>query len=178
MPATIETIRQRMAKVAEMLKRGTPGEKKAAQARLQEMLRHYGLTIEEVTTEKKDLCHFRYYRRNMRDLLVHLTWVVTGSYETFIMKCARCALDIELTKAQEQELRAFWKTFAPLYKKERKRLEWQIFIAFLAQHGLEPPPPRERKTGSTRLTDEEIAQIRGIMCGMTGPVAHPRRQLK
>ena len=128
---------KRLRKVEALAKAGaTPGERLAAQTRLESALEAKGLTLADIQVTKTRNVVMRYRTIYERKLLVRICYML-GIASTGVLGTARDRqlVAIDATKAQEVDLKAMF----AFYKKAFANEIEVLMTAFVHRHSLYPP---------------------------------------
>lgn len=160
-----------LLKLKALAERGEGGEKLNAEAMLEKLMREYGYSAQELESEEKNECIFRYRTSREKWLLWQIIYKVTDENSTPFFKRgkeqnkARSVLTVE----QQMEVELLFDFYRRLYKKEEK----SFYGAFIQKHGLfgklrDEEPPME-------LSIEERRKQAAIAAGMDD--ASPNKQI-
>ena len=138
-----EEMQVRLAKLVEMVKRGTPNEQIAAKGILDKLCTKYGLTIDELFDEKMEPCEF-YIKASMRVFFYQLWASVFGQTQRLIAIRAYCAGPRQLrmvcmmTKAEYADFERLWDWHWQNFTKERRRLRKLFMNVYVMKYNLYP----------------------------------------
>lgn len=161
-----------LLKLKTLAERGEGGEKINAEEALKRLMVRYGYTVEELESEEKIECTFRYRTKRERQLLFQIIYKVTNVRDVSFFKRgneqnkARSFLTIE----QQMEVELLFDFYKKLYAKE----EQSLFSAFVHKHRIfrelmDDEEPME-------ISSEERRKLARIASGLDD--ATPYRQIE
>lgn len=121
-----ESLREKLRKLSELAEVGIDGERMAAKNRLLKLLRDNNLTIDDISSEVKELRWLKVRRGpQAKQLMIQFYFMVTGESRCEFREY-RSELGFVITKSQAAEMETYYSVLAPALKKE---IEKSIDIA-------------------------------------------------
>jgi hypothetical protein len=166
-------------KLQELAKRGSDGEREAAQAALNKVLRKYDITLTDLDDEQENDYRFNYHGDEELKILSQIAYKVIGErghvhplvYTASNRRC-RKAVDISCTEAQRIEIEFLFTFYTNLYKKEKEFFQ----LAFIQKHRLFPETPTDDGADDgSRFSNEELNKIFTMVDGLSD--AQPNKLL-
>lgn len=162
----MDTIVNRLKKIAMLAKRGVAGEQENAVRMLDDLLHQHGLTLEDVLdsgSEKKEYT-ISYKTRWEKRLLFQIYGKVTGKNAVdFRRQRGATKLMFTLTATQHIDFMMMYDAYRPALEEEMKTL----FTAFLSKHDIFPPHNDcEKGSGNSRYSPEELKRIFQMSAGL------------
>lgn len=173
----MDAIRQRLAKILTLAKRGVGGEKKNAESILRRELKKYGLTIDDIDSEtsfnKVSRRGYRYKTVEESRLLMQCLSSIVNLHKIEVWKRKKKReLVLELSTLDHMELESMFVYYRRLYAHEKDVL----FKAFMQKHALYP---RESEDDGQEMSREEIIRILDMMNSLKqSNYVSTRRQLE
>ncbi|HML73351.1 MAG TPA: hypothetical protein PKB02_02525 [Anaerohalosphaeraceae bacterium] len=173
----MDAIRQRLAKILMLAKRGVGGEKKNAENILRRELQKYGLTIDDIdsphTFSKPVWREYRYKTVEESRLLMQcLSSIVNLKKINVYKRRKKRELLLELSTLDHMELESMFVYYRRLYAHEKDVL----FKAFMQKHALYP---RDSEDDGQEMSREEIRQLVDVMNSLKqSNYVSTRRQLE
>lgn len=155
-----DELLEKIKAVKALAERGVDGEKESAQATLARLMEKYGVTDEELETERVQTAWFRYRDEFESRILRQVIYMVTGKVSfgcvgTYTNR-TRKKRGVDCTAAERLEIEANYSFFLAAAKKEL-----EIFLtAFASKNRLYPSPEKDtlRSSDDRELTPEERAR--------------------
>ena len=166
----VETIREKLHKVLNLMERGEEGEQIAAAKILEKQLKKYGITVEDLMQkEEKRIMWFKFGNKEEKRIIFQIYCKVTGihgefSYQKHYRNTMTCGL--LLTKAQYIEMEDLVPLFLKQYRKEIIRVKNAVLSAFINKHQLVGEANDDDEPTSSSLSEEDLNMIMGLMRGM------------
>lgn len=157
-----------LKKLKALAEAGIGGEKINAQKKLDELIKKYNISEEDLTDDILIDCEFTYHGKTEKRLLNQIIYKVTnernnsyGFVYTYSERICRTKRGCRATKAQKIEIEFLFDFYKKLYKKE----EELFLIAFIQKHELfgelkDGEQPQER-------SEEEILKLGLFASGMS-----------
>lgn len=105
---TNDQIKERIRKVLALAQQGDGGEMETAKIQLAAMLEKYGLRLEDIASDKRETCHFKYKNVDERRLLIAILFNTFGSDAEFIQHATYCAANktvrVDLTQVEKIDI--------------------------------------------------------------------------
>lgn len=151
-----DTIRERLHKIKALHDAATtPGEREAAENRLNALLDEYDLSIEDLTEPAKQDYEFRYHNSWQRMLLRQIVAHVTGDHSPkafyFGSKQPSTRLWFELTPAQAIDVETLYQFYWHAFEEE----VYDFMAAFIHKHDL-AVAAEESEGERPQMTPEEL----------------------
>ena len=132
-------IKERLLKMYALATKGVDGERDAAQRLLDENLKKYGLTIEDLIKDTKDevkIYWFKVKDRYQRKLLCQLYGAFIAKTQTYTSYGSGGKFDIgfKVTKNQYVELSLMFDFYQNQWKNELEKQKELMFTAFISKH--------------------------------------------
>jgi hypothetical protein len=154
------------------------GERSAASKALNSKLKKLGITIDDLHDEQRNYVAFNYSGEQHRVLLLHIYAMITNSsrIENKTWRVGnRSFLSLNLTPAQEIEMKRLVPVYVKAFRKERK-LQGEAFLkAFICRNGLIPETYDD--DGEMDIKGEELDRVLNLARAMD-PVQIPRKQIE
>jgi len=160
-----------LLKLKALAERGEGGEKINAEETLKRLMVRYGYTAEELESEEKVECVFRYRTIRERKLLLQILLKVTNESDVSFFKRGKEQNKARsmLTAEQSMEVEMLFDFYRHLYVKEENTL----FVAFVQKHNLFKVMDEDDEP--TEVSKEEWKKIAAMASGMDD--ASPHRQI-
>jgi hypothetical protein len=133
------TIIDKLKKIQALAERGIGGEKDTAQRMLDELLKKYDLTIDQLTSEEKERCYFNYRTAEERLVLLQCLGFVCDdgtSQVSFYTLRAKKRLAFNLTETQRVHLTELYKFHKENIRKEFKEFKKAFSAAYMNKHAI------------------------------------------
>ncbi len=140
-------------KIKALADKGIEGEKENAQKILNSLLKKYNITVESLETEELHWCKFDVTKVERR-LLDQIAYSVTADFDLSIVNGITY---LELTKAQEVEVRFKFSFYNNLYKKELEL----FYHAFIHKNDIYNKDPKNT-VDPNEFTEEEKERRRRV----------------
>jgi hypothetical protein len=159
-------------KLRELALHGSDGEREAAQATLDKILKKYDLSLNDIDDEQQMEYRFKYHGEEERRLLRQISNKVFNEkghvqslyYSSSGRKCSN-TVAITCTKAQYIEIEALFDFYKRLYEKEKEL----FFIVFVHKHKLFDDKVDDNDSD---ISDEDILRMRFMMAGLSDNKPH------
>lgn len=155
------SLRDKLRKVLAIAQSGQAGEREAAQNLLRNLLRHHGLTVEDLTDESSEVHYFKVGRNaDMKELICQIYFMVTDTHnaKVWTSKCHPGCVGLEVTKMQAADIETYYSVLGPAMKLEMRRLRRNMRDAFFLKNGLFAAS----KAPDSQFTPEEIEHMRQV----------------
>lgn len=170
-------INSRLKKVYELALHGVGGEKETAKEILDNLLKKYALSFDDLSDEVIKNYTFEYHGQTQKTLLRQIIYKVTNSKKSCHDLCwthsgrtCRTQLGADCTEAQKAEIEFLFDFYNRLYEKEVKF----FLTAFIQKHKLFGDLQDEEK--GTTLSHEEYLKISLLMEGLSD--SSPLKQIE
>lgn len=164
-----------LRKLRALAKRGVGGERQNAQKKIDELMKKYNISDEELEDEAVELYHFKFSGKREEALLTQIMYKVcdkTDNIYNFVYgksgRTVRSELGCECTLAQRIEIDFLFEFYKRLYKRE----EELFYHAFVQKHHL------FGTSGGGKENDislDELMRIAQLMSGLSNET--PLRQI-
>lgn len=165
----MERITDKLKKLLALAERGCGGEAENARRLLENNLRKYGLTLEDICENKTYVRTFKYRSKEERTLIIQVFLSVIGSKsESFLeatYNASRKTIYISLTDLQYAEISSMVDFFKAQFNKERKRFLKDFMAAFVDKHHIYDITPDEREDNED-IDLERLSRIMQMSMGM------------
>lgn len=169
----MERITDKLRKLLALAERGFGGEAENARRLLEEQLKKYGLTLEDLLDEGKKKRAFKYRNKDEMKLICHVFLAVLGSKNEEFREATYCSsakrIDIELTDLQFAEISDMVGFYKKQFNKEKKRLMSEMFSAFISKHNLydcDPSDEMRERADEQKIDRERLWRILTLSAGM------------
>ena len=129
-----------MKKLLALAERGEGGEADNARRILSRLLTTYGLTLEDLASDKRKRREFAYKLKDERFLFAMIVTNLFGSkseiFQTATFNTKQKIIYVDLTDIEYIDLSNMWTFFRPLFNRERDRLLSDATSAFIMKHCL------------------------------------------
>lgn len=157
-----DTIKQRLLKIKSLAERGEIHEAEIARRKLEEGLKRYGLSLEDLNGTVRKRYDYKYRFTWEAQLLVQLGYMVTEIEESFaydlngkqIQK-----LGFDFSRAEKAEFDWLW----DYYRKEYKKDLDSLFVAFVHKHRMFGPATSNNQQ---KVSREKMARMTAMMLGL------------
>lgn len=159
-----ENKAQLLQKIKALAEQGVGGEKESAQKILDQLMKKYGISEEDLLEEKVALEWFRYKDYLEKRLLDQIIYMVMGDVDTYKKSGGRHKLvGVYCTVYKKIEIEANYEFFKNAFINEFKI----FYVAFCNKNRLFPPEEIVNKTSSKdKLSKVEAFKIQAMMNGM------------
>ena len=176
-----ESVRERLRKIAALAKQGYEGEAKAASLLLEKQLEKYGLTLEDVLDEVKKRREVRYTNilefRLLANTLANHFSTDSAEVESARWLKRKKKLSMEMTDADYADFSAEWEYYRGLFKRERKRQEEALIIAFVNKYDLFDKSKDNEDKPAKELSKEDLEILRKAIILQMGIDANPYHKM-
>lgn len=160
--------KERIKKLRALALRGVGGEKEQAQAILDELLKKYDLTLDDIDDEEIKSFDLEFHGKEQMQILIQTVYKVTNETGrcnflayTGSGRACRTKLRAYCTEAQKHEITFLFEFYTRLFEKDRAML----LKAFIQKHKIFG----ELKEGeeATVISDSDYMKMQWLMCGMS-----------
>lgn len=167
----MERITDKLKKLLALAERGCGGEAENARRLLEEQLKKYGLTLEDLYENKTSRRIFKYRNKEERKIIVQVFLSVLGSkseaFKASTYNASKKTIYIDLTDLEYAEISDMVAFFKSQFNKEKKRLMKDILYAFVKKHKIFDCTPNDDDKASDKGIDlEELMRILSLSNGM------------
>lgn len=160
----MEKITDKLKKLLALAERGYGGEAENARRLLEEHLRKYGMTLEDICENKVYRREFKYRNKEERTIIIQVFVSVLGSkskaFEESTYIASKKTLYIDLTDLEYAEISDMVVFFKSQFNKEKKRLMKDILHAFVNKHNIFDRSPNDEDKASDKEIDlKELMRI-------------------
>lgn len=160
----MERITDKLKKLLALSERGYGGEAENARRLLEEHLRKYGMTLEDICDNKTMRRTFKYRNKEERSIIIQVFLSVLGSkseaFNESTYNASKKAIYIDLTDLEYAEISDMVTFFKSQFNKEKKRLMKDILHAFVNKHNIfDCTPNDEDRERDTEIDFEELMRI-------------------
>lgn len=156
-----ESLLDKLRKVLAIAQSGEAGERDAAKNLLDRLLADNGLTMDDLSDNRKEKIWLKLRRApEMRSLMLQIYFMVSGESHVEYWECkATQEVAFMLTKIQAAQMRELYSVYAPALEKELKKARDVATRAFLLKNdiGSGKVPESDRK-----LTPEEMRELLAV----------------
>lgn len=160
-----ETVISRLRKIRTLAERGETGEAEAARRLLEQQLSKYGLTLEDLASEKRKLRTFKYSNKRELQLLAHVLYNQFGTKsevgKNSTYNSSRKVMMTEMTDLEYADFAPLWDYYRKNFKREIQKLEKDFLHAFIVKFRLFDISEKEETESKQKneLSYEEIKRI-------------------
>lgn len=170
---TNDQIKERIRKVLALAQQGDGGEMESAKIQLAAMLEKYGLRLEDITSEERWECEFKYRNKDEMHILIGVLYNTFGS-DSNTVKEARISrhykvIKVNLTEIERIDISNAYEYYRKAYAREKRAMLKAIFPAFVNKHALFDIAEHKDERPSRELSPDELLRILTIMRGMESP---------
>jgi hypothetical protein len=178
----LETVKQKLKKIATLAQRGVGGEKENAKRLLQQWLDKYHLTLDDIAEkppqESEQLYWFGFSSLAERDVLFACYCRALNTSDIHYYRGTKRRVAFRLGKLDYLELQSLWEHFRPLFRKEFKKQADRLGTAFCWKHNLSSSTPSENTSEREPLSQAEVNALVAMMRGLQDTnYVSTRRQL-
>ncbi len=168
--------KERLKKIYALALAGVDGEKTAAKAILDKLLKKYDLDLSDLDEDKINDYVLEFHGKEQEQLLIQCIYKVTNKTDAYYHlkykksgRACRTQLKVYCTKAEKAEILFLFDFYKRLWEKERAAL----LVAFIQKHSLFGNAGKGEP--SKRYTDDELKKIFALMNGLSDD--QPLKQL-
>lgn len=167
----MERITDKLKKLLALAERGCGEEAENARRLLEEHLRKYGMTLEDICENKTSRRTFKYRNKEERTIIIQVFLSVLGSkseaFKGATYNASKKTIYIDLTDLEYAEISDMVAFFKSQFNKEKKRLMKDILYAFVKKHNIFDCTPNDDDEASNKEIDlEELMRILSLSNGM------------
>lgn len=155
-------IHSRLKKLLNLAHHGIQGEKQNAQSLLATLMKKHGVTLDELTDEKKEMQWHKYTNPMQKKLLRQIMYCVTGEQDFYKSKQKKSHLGLNATASENLEINL---RFHLLSRALQKELEI-CYKAFVQVNHLFPENETTSAEDDDQLDMEEMKRLYFAMLGM------------
>lgn len=160
-----ESIVQRILKLQKLAEQGVGGEAENARAAIENIVRRYGLSLDEILSDNKKERHiWRVKTAREKHLFIQCLGVVTESWQPATLERGML-IGAELTKFEFAELSAMFDFHRANMEHEYKEMISSFEAAYFSKHQIFPATGIEDHQGSD-MSIEKAKRILAMMKGM------------
>lgn len=166
----MERITDKLKKLIALAERGCGGEAENARRLLEEHLRKYGMTLEDICENKTSRRTFKYRNKEERTIIIQVFLSVLGSkseaFKEATYNASKKTIYIDLTDLEYAEISDMVAFFKSQFNKEKKRLMKDILYAFVKKHNIFDCTPNDDEASNKEIDLEELMRILSLSNGM------------
>lgn len=167
----MKRITDKLKKLLALAERGCGGEAGNARRLLEEHLRKYGMTLEDICENKVYRRGFKYRNKEERTIIIQVFVSVLGSkseaFKKSTFNASKKTIYIDLTDLKYAEIADMVAFFKSQFNKEKKRLMKDVLHAFVNKHNIFDCTPNDDDKASDREVDfEELMRILSLSNSM------------
>ena len=165
----MDRIIEKLKKILALAERGERGEADNARRMLEVELRRYGLTMEDILTNKRTMRIFKYNSNEERQLFVQILVNYLGSKHETLKKSTYDKYQKEVyvvTDLEYVDLSGMYEFYKAQYRKERKTLLHDMIRAFVKKHNLYDSTPDESQPDGQKIDWDEWRRILALSSAM------------
>lgn len=160
----MDNIIDRLKKIQALALKGVPGgEREAAQALLEKLMKKYNVSLEDIEEKKISRKIFEFHGPEQEHLLMQTIYKVANTKEIYDLRNSKTGrlqknmIAVFCTEAQAVEIRFLFDFYSDLWEREKKAL----LSAFIQKHRIFG----ELKEGEkpSEISDEELAKMFSMM---------------
>ena len=154
-----------LKKLQALADRGVGGEKDAAKAKLDRLIKKYGIDMAELDDDREEPKEFRYHTKQERKLLLQLFYKIVPNWTEKLFTLSygagsKTTLGIYCTKAQAIQIEVEYDFYRQLWEEEQ-----EFFLnCFIQKHSIFSMNPKDAKEST--LTREEQMRMASIINGL------------
>lgn len=175
-----ESILEKLRKIARLAEMGYKGEAANARRVLEARLKEYGLTIEDVLTDRKTPREFKYSNKREFRLFLNVIASHFGSkseeFKTAYFCKSTKKIVVELTDIDFADFAPEWEYYRANFARELRKTEEAFIVAFVNKFDLFDKTPKEGENGK-ELNKDDLERIRRSLGLMRSIEADPYRKL-
>lgn len=157
-----EALIARLQGIKALADRGDAGERQLAQQKLEELLKKYKLSEDDISDDTQEYFDIRYYQPWEQLLLWQIGYMVLNSTESYGRKAAGRnrmlkVVVFKCTRAQFLEIEYLFSFYRELFQRELNML----LSAFIQKHALFGDP--DVASNGKKFTDEELSKMFAMM---------------
>lgn len=169
--------KQLLQKLKALAEQGIGGEKENAQKKLNELMKKFDISEEDISDELEQEYEFSYKGNREKALLRQIIYKVTDKKNNFYGfvytdsgRACKTKIGCKITKAQKIEIEYLFDFYKKLYQKEEKL----FFDAFIQKHQLFGTLKDGEKP--TKISLEELARLQAMAFAMSNE--QPLKQIE
>ena len=161
-----DTIKERLLKIYRLAEGGEDGEKDTAQRMLDEQLKKFGLTMDdliETQDEKQDIywfCCKDRYQRQLLEQIYAVFFVKSIKFSTYNSAKYKYHIGLKLSKSQHLEFSLMYDFYINQWKKELEKQKETLLMAFISKHKI-----ALRAANVSAMSPEELKKAKRV-CDM------------
>lgn len=158
----IESIKSKILKLHALAESGNTHEAKNAQAMLERWLSQYGMTLDEILSEKDELRWYQFKARSSweKKLLLQCYFMVKNAHEVSYKKRGE-AISFELTPYEFAEITNYYEWHRKQLGKELKEMQQNFVSAYIMKHGITSQDDGD--TPVKPMTQEDLERIKNVL---------------
>lgn len=170
----MENIKEKLRKIKALAERGYEGERKAAQEMLDNLLKKYNLTLDDIRSGEIKTHWFFYVNQLDRKLLFQIYSKVTDCHagiEYYNSKHRKRQIGFDITPLQAAEIKILQNIYRKAFREETEFL----LRAFIQKHKITPSPSQDNNSDDIDI--EELLRILSMVNNMKDVVI-PRSMIE
>ena len=161
----MENILQKLKKIKALADRGsTPHERSTARKLLEDLLKKYNMSMEDLITEEIQMFYFSFFTSTEKDLLFQIVGHITHTNRISWWKTKNTRkIGFKLTPLQAALVSDYWDAYREPLKKEIKKYIDTLFTAYVQKHRLFAPS-NGKSNGDSDPVDRDLllAMLRNL----------------
>lgn len=166
----MDRIIDKLKKLLALAERGEQGEAENARRMLEAELRHHGLTLDDIRSERKSIRILKYSSGEELTLVVQIILNYLGSkseaFKTSTYNSRKREIYIELSDMEYVDLSNMCDFYKKHYRKERKRLISDMIHAFVQKHHLFDSTPQDNPENDRSIDWDKLMRILALSSTM------------
>lgn len=163
-------ILEKLRKVAELASRGIGGEKENAQKLLNELLEKYNVSLDELHSDTKHRCRFKYHGKVEKNLLIQIIKLVCNRVAIYHTKGDGNEIWAEMTESQRVEVLVSFETHSEAVKKEMEL----FFSAYIHRNNLALDPDPNAPPPKSHMSLDELERMIKMMASIEPTAVNKR----
>lgn len=169
----MDSIIEKARKILALVEQGVDGEVQAAKIALEALLRKHGLTVADLSNEKRERREFSIRSRAERLVFSHclLNRFGRNSYvrsHSYTYRNDHRHVYADMTDIEYLDFKPFFEFHINRYRKELKKMQETVNVAYIHKNNLfDPNPDKGAETrGSNDVDMQELYRIMSVMNAM------------
>lgn len=165
-----DSIMEKLRKIKALAENGVGGEVIAAREALERLLKEYGLTLEELSDERRETYEFKYSDKReyslMMQVIVHMFGSNSEVFKTGFTRKGKKAVFLNMTKLEHIDFSSCWEYYRREWKRYLEKSLKELFSAYVLKFDLYDITPDPDDKPSKKADLETIMRIRMMSGGV------------
>jgi len=159
-----ERLFEKLRKIQALAERGNAGEKESAKNKLDQLLKEYGLTLDDITSSETEFAPFSYKNKLEKRLILQIhSHVVDSTTSSYYERKGSKKIEFKLTPSQSAEIKMLFSIYRKAFKKEVEML----FSAFVHKHNIFSSTKADTRDEEPDPIDfRELARLQQMIGGL------------